>query len=67
MTVSRACRLLYRRNADCETEKYLQMLEKHRVRGFLFEQQNYTSPQQWAAAQGAVDPTVAAKNAPKKD
>lgn len=43
------------------------MLEKHRVRGFLFEQQNYTSPQQWAAAQGAVDPTVAAKNAPKKD
>lgn len=43
------------------------MLEKHRVRGFLFEQQNYNTPQQWAAAQGAVDPTVAAKNAPKKN
>ncbi|KAH8675675.1 hypothetical protein BX600DRAFT_453274 [Xylariales sp. PMI_506] len=27
-------------------EKYLQMLKDHRVRGFLFQQQNYTDPKQ---------------------
>jgi hypothetical protein len=32
-----------------KTERYLQMLEKHRVRGYLFEQQNYTDPSQLAA------------------
>jgi len=26
---------------DSVTEKYLQMLKDHRVRGYLFEQQNY--------------------------
>jgi hypothetical protein len=26
---------------DSATEKYLQMLKDHRVRGYLFEQQNY--------------------------
>lgn len=34
--------------ADDITERYLQMLEKHRVRGYLFEQQNYTDPSQLA-------------------
>lgn len=26
----------------CSTEKYIQMFKDHRVRGYLFEQQNYT-------------------------
>lgn len=29
--------------ANFHTEKYLQMLKDHRVRGYLFEQQNYVT------------------------
>ncbi|KAK8088930.1 NADH:ubiquinone oxidoreductase 12.3kD subunit [Apiospora hydei] len=47
-------------------EKYLQMLDKHRVRGFIFEQQNYSTPSQVAALAGAADATAAAKNSKKQ-
>jgi len=47
-------------------EKYLQMLDKHRVRGFLFEQQNYSTASQVATLKGAADPTAAAKNSKKQ-
>ncbi|KAK7907898.1 hypothetical protein PG985_015201 [Apiospora marii] len=47
-------------------EKYLQMLDKHRVRGFLFEQQNYATPSQVATLAGAADATAASKNSKKQ-
>ncbi|KAK8138472.1 hypothetical protein PG984_001852 [Apiospora sp. TS-2023a] len=47
-------------------EKYLQMLDKHRVRGFLFQQQNYATASQVATLAGAADPTAAAKNSKKQ-
>jgi hypothetical protein len=39
---------LFYKFADYGTERYLSMLEKNRVRGTLFEQQNYIDASQLA-------------------